>query len=1572
MIYFAERIYKVNFAFMLRTDHIDRRPHRPLLMDGAMGTMLQRRLAGGWQEGSPQDGQEGRTAESYEEPAEESLDGPAGRYDKQAQHRDEQAENFDGPAKSFDEPAECFDEPAENIDGPAGRYDKQAQHRDEQAENFDGPAKSFDEPAECFDEPAENINGPAESLDGPAERLNVTNPDVIASIHRAYIAAGAEIIETNTFNANRISLASHGLADQARNLSLAGARIARSIADEAWKGGRNESGMPGSGRKVLVAGSVGPTSRSLTLPSDISNPAWREVDFDTMAGAYREQIEALIEGGADIILIETCFDALNTKAALYALQKVAPGFPAMVSVSVADRSGRTLTGQTLEAFYNSVRHYPLKAFGLNCSLGAEELLPLIREVARFSDVPVLCYPNAGLPNEEGAYDQTPEQMAGLIGRMVSEGLVDIVGGCCGSTPEHIRQLSNMLSKFEGALPPDDPRGYRRAPDGALTTDQLTAHTSERALPGVTLPAVSGLESHALPGGGTGFTPIGERTNVAGSRKFARLIASGAYDEALQIAASQVDAGAGIIDINMDDAMLDAPREMERFVRHISGEPAVASAALMIDSSDWNAILAGLKNAQGRCIVNSVSLKEGEDALIAKARELHALGAAMVVMAFDEQGQAVTFDRKVAIAGRAYRILTERAGIPPEDLIFDCNILSVGTGIPEHARYAVDFIEAVRWIKRHLPGALTSGGVSNLSFAFRGNNTVREAMHAAFLYHAVQAGLDMAIVNPSSLIPYDCIDPALRTAVEEVILDRRPDATERLLSWIAGSQAAPMQEVASQNPPKRAQPPEKERGCVTKPAKTCSTSVSPGETCSIPVSPAETGTASPDGTSSTSVSPAETCTASPNEALAAAIVRGRAEGLENMTLACLERLGNAVSVVEGPLMDGMEQVGKLFGEGKMFLPQVVKSAKLMRDAVTVLEPYFPKEGRGGDSFADARNEGMSVRDGRSPRGAARNRIILATVKGDVHDIGKNITGIVLRCNGFEVTDLGVMVEGERILAEAERLGADIIAVSGLITPSLYQMEELCREMSLRRMHTPLLIGGATTSAVHTAVKLAPLYAHVFYCPDASASAVMAKRLMIDREGTEAAAHREQARLRALREGRTPVSDSSPATPDVARGKPAGNEAGAICSQKTENEPAANEAATRMQDTAIEPTAENGKSLHTGEEVPQEVKVCNGLIINNLDGRQDIPIEELVPLFDERMYLAIWGIPYGKADLSDPAIAETLKEARDTLDRMVRRKEVRVTLSSRFLSGVHRTEKGLDWIDGYAYDGIGTSDSSENSNCDDNDNGNGGDGNDGNDDSGDNSNNSIYDNNNSNSNNNDINTDGNSGDVINDTSAAHRSNRICALPMLRDAQGRCLADWLPEEDGFLRSARNDRDAARNDQGHCHHSGLFGVFAIAVHPTLKHPVGCECPACGGLVERTIRLTLAEAASEWFEARVRERFLDSGFASARNDKQSAGDTGAGQIRIIKPAVGYAACPDHTLKKDVLALLKDPGITLTDSFAMIPDASICAFVFTPEQTSGDMTMPDIRWISEDTARRYAAARGFTPEQFKQFLGHLL
>ncbi|MBO5582437.1 MAG: homocysteine S-methyltransferase family protein, partial [Bacteroidales bacterium] len=572
-------------------------------------------------------------------------------------------------------------------------------------------------------------------LKGNNECLNLTRPDIITAVHEAYISAGADIIETNTFSANRISQKEYGLETRAREMALAGARIARKAADAA-------------SRKVWVAGSMGPTSKSLTLAPDIASPAKRPYSFDDMAASYREQAEALIEGGVDVLLIETAFDALNVKAALYAVQQVRAGFPVIVSVSVSDRSGRTLTGQTLEAFYTAVRHYPLTAFGVNCSLGADGLLPLVKDIAAFSDTPVICYPNAGLPNELGGYDQTPEQMAAQMARL--DGLVNIAGGCCGTTPEHIATLPEL-----SPAPLKEP------------SRQLT---------------VSGLEAYLIDTEKRNFTLIGERTNVAGSRKFARLIAEENYDAALEVAAGQIEGGASIIDINMDDGMLDGPRCMETFVRTLENDPAVARAALMIDSSHWDCILAGLKNAQGKCIVNSISLKDGEAAFLEKAAEIHRLGAAMVVMAFDEEGQATTYEKKIAVAERAYRLLTG-IGIPAEDIILDVNVLSIGTGIPEHDRYGIDFIEAVRWIKQNLPGVHTSGGISNLSFAFRGNNPVRSAMHAVFLYHAIRAGLDMAIVNPGMVLQYDDIEPDLRTAVEDLILCRDPHATERLTAML---------------------------------------------------------------------------------------------------------------------------------------------------------------------------------------------------------------------------------------------------------------------------------------------------------------------------------------------------------------------------------------------------------------------------------------------------------------------------------------------------------------------------------------------------------------------------------------------------------------------------------------------------------------------------------------------------------------------------------------------------------------------------------------------------------------------
>ncbi|MBQ9475624.1 MAG: methionine synthase [Bacteroidales bacterium] len=818
---------------------------------------------------------------------------------------------------------------------------------------------------------------------------------------KAYVEAGADIITTNSFSAIRLTQEEFGRGDEAPRMAYEAALRARRIADEA-------------GRQVFVAGSVSSTGKSLTLPSDSDDTSLRSVDFDRLCADYREQISALINGGVDLILLETCFDALNAKAAIYAIESLGQKIPVIISVTVSDRSGRTLTGQTLEAFYTSVKHCPgLAAFGINCALGAEAMASLVSEIASFSSHPLIFYPNAGIPDEMGNYNDTPEQMAAVMRSLAGAGLLNIAGGCCGTASEHIRAIASAL---KGIAP-------RRVP---ARESRLT---------------VSGLECFSL-GGRDNFANIGERSNVAGSRKFARLISSNAYAEAIEIAAAQIEGGANIIDVNMDDPMVDSTEKMRVFLRHISADPSVAKAAVMIDSSHWDTIVEGLKNAPGKCIVNSISLKDGEEEFLRRARVIRDFGAAMVVMAFDEKGQAETFERKIEICRRSYELLTSRANIPPEDIIFDCNILSIGTGIAEHSRFGVDFIEAVRWIKQNLPGALTSGGVSNFSFAFRGNNKVREAMHAVFLYHAINAGMDMAIVNPQMLQIYDEVEPQLRRAVEDVIFDSDPEATSRLIS------------IASEL--------------------------------------LQDKDSAQDRSSAVSEEPLQL---DPSARLSAALVKGNSAGLEKLTLECLSSLGSAVQVIEGPLMAGMEKVGELFGAGKMFLPQVVKSARIMRDAVSVLQPYMKGEDNGASK---------------------RPRVVIATVQGDVHDIGKNITGIVLQCSGFEVIDLGVMVPSDEILDKAQQLGADIIGVSGLITPSLQRMEEICRKMKERGMTLPLFVGGAAASAVHTAVKLAPLYDNVHYACNASAAAVLAKKYIAYPEDVKQSDSKAQLALRTLYE------------------------------------------------------------------------------------------------------------------------------------------------------------------------------------------------------------------------------------------------------------------------------------------------------------------------------------------------------------------------------------------------------------------------------------------------------------------------
>lgn len=969
-------------------------------------------------------------------------------------------------------------------------------------------------------------------LQGNSESFNLTNPETIGEIHNEYIEAGADIITANSFSANSISQSEYNLSEKAGQMAEAAARIARKAADEAP-------------RKIWVAGSVGPTSKSLSLAQNINDPIFRPYSFDGMAEAFEVQIRGLVKGGVDLLLFETCFDALNTKAALYAIGHIpeASDIPIMISASMSDRSGRTLTGQTMEAFYRSVQHCSPLSFGLNCSLGAEEMIPLIAEVASFATCAVSCYPNAGLPNEMGEYDETPSQMAESVRKMALAGSVNIVGGCCGTTPEHIKAVAEAVKGISPRAIPE--------PDDVLY--------------------VSGLESVAVDRKNN-FTNVGERTNVAGSRKFAKLIAAGDYETGLQIAAGQIENGAGIIDINMDDAMLDSRLEMEKFLRYVSNDPAVAKAAIMIDSSHWETLVTGLKNAQGKCIVNSISLKEGEEIFIEKAREINALGAAIIVIAFDEEGQATTYDRKVEICRRAYSLLTSKVGVRPCDIIFDVNVLPVGTGIPEHSRYGIDFIEAVRWIKGNLPGCRTSGGISNLSFSFRGNNTVREAMHSVFLYHAISAGLDMGIVNPGMLRVYDEIEPGLLRCVEDVILDSDAEATDRLIEKASRI----LDEKNSVGVSARPEGPE--ATCAARPIR---------ENGRL----AASGGALTGAESSNISSVAEPVEATVEERLVRALVKGDSSGLESDINECLTKYEKPVQIIDGPLMSGMARVGELFGAGKMFLPQVVKSAKTMKNAVALLQPYI--EERGGESEVK------------------KPRIVFATVKGDVHDIGKNITEIVLSCNGFEIVDLGVMVPKETILEKAAECSADLIGVSGLITPSLYQMEEICKEMTARGLDTPLLVGGAAASALHTAVRLAPLYGHVFYGQDASASAVLANQLITDREGTEAVEHKKQEHLRELY---------------------------AQSSQK--------------------------KAGHKPVEPFPASSFIKGEPFGNISGKR-LGIEEVEPFFDWNMFAAIWGI---KSGTGHDELRKLRADAHKEIDRLKNGNACRITISARF-DGCH---------------------------------------------------------------------------------------------------------------------------------------------------------------------------------------------------------------------------------------------------------------------------------------------------------------
>jgi len=947
-------------------------------------------------------------------------------------------------------------------------------------------------------------------LKGNNDLLSLTRPQLIRAIHAQYLAAGADILETNTFNSTSVAMADYGMEALAYELNRAAAQLACGVAGE-W-----EARSPA--RPRFVAGVLGPTNRTASISPDVNDPGFRAVTFDQLVGAYGEALRGLLDGGVDLVLLETVFDTLNAKAALFAIETLFEErglrLPLIVSGTITDASGRTLSGQTVEAFYNSVRHARPLAVGLNCALGAKELRPYVEELSGIAESFVSCHPNAGLPNAFGEYEDTPESMAAQMGEWARAGWLNIAGGCCGTTPEHIAALAAAMQGVAPRPIPALPKKLRLA----------------------------GLEPLNV-GDGSLFVNVGERTNVTGSKAFARLVLAGNYAEALSVARQQVDNGAQVIDVNMDEAMLDSEKAMTTFLNLVASEPDIARVPLMIDSSKWSVIEAGLKCVQGKAVVNSISLKEGEAEFLRQARLARKYGAAVVVMAFDEQGQADSLERRTAICARCYRLLTQEVGFAPEDIVFDPNIFAIATGLEEHARYGVDYLEATRWIRANLPYTKVSGGVSNLSFSFRGNDAVREAMHTAFLYHAIRAGMSMGIVNAGQLGVYEEIEPELKARVEDVIFDRRPDATERLVEF-AGTVKAGARE-------------------------------------SVKDDAWRTGTV--------------------EERLAHALVNGIATHVVEDTEEARLKYAHPIEVIEGPLMDGMNVVGDLFGAGKMFLPQVVKSARVMKTAVAHLVPYIEAE---------------KARSGEA--GRAKGKIVMATVKGDVHDIGKNIVAVVLQCNNYEVVNLGVMVPAQTILETARRENADAIGLSGLITPSLEEMAHVAREMQREGFRVPLLIGGATTSRAHTAVKIAPNYpGPVIYVPDASRSVPVVSSLLSaeQREAYLAGVRADYEKIRAQHRDKKGSGPLHPIVEARARG-------------------------LKTDWSAYQPPR------------PKQLGVV---------ALRDYPLDKLLPYIDWTPFFQTWELsgPYPKI-LQDPLVGEAARklfaEASEMLGRIVRERWV----------------------------------------------------------------------------------------------------------------------------------------------------------------------------------------------------------------------------------------------------------------------------------------------------------------------------
>lgn len=1171
-------------------------------------------------------------------------------------------------------------------------------------------------------------------LKGNNDLLSITRPDIIGGIHRAYLEAGAGIIETNTFNATSISQADYGLESSVRDINLAAARLARQVTDEYLKAN--------PGKVAWVAGAVGPTNRTASMSPDVNRPEYRAVTFTQLAQAYGEQVRALIEGGVDVLLPETTFDTLNLKAALWAMEEVFDelGYrlPVMISVTITDASGRTLSGQTTEAFWHSIRHARPFSVGINCALGPKEMRPYMATLSRIADCYVSCYPNAGLPNAFGGYDETPEQMAEVLGEFAQAGFLNMVGGCCGSTPEHIAAIGEAVAKAK-------PR--------------VVAPRSHDTV-------LAGLEPYTIGTGGS-FTAIGERTNVTGSPKFSALIKEEKFEEAVAVARQQVEAGANLIDLNFDEALLDGEASMTRFLNLIGSEPEISRVPFIIDSSKWSVLEAGLQCVQGKVVVNSISLKEGERVFLEQAKKVRRYGAAVIVMAFDEEGQAAEAKRKVAICRRAYQLLTEKAGLAPEDIIFDVNILTVATGIEEHNNYAVEFIEAVREIKKTLPGCKTSGGLSNISFSFRGNNPVREAMHSCFLYHAIQAGLDMAIVNAGQLAVYEEIPADLKERVEDVLLNRRPDATERMLEFAetvkSGGKAAVKDEVWRSG--------------------------------------------------------------SVDERLLHALLKGITDHIDVDTEEARQKYGRPLLVIEGPLMGGMRHVGDLFGAGKMFLPQVVKSARVMKKAVAYLTPFMEKE-----------------KEAAGDKSKGAGKILMATVKGDVHDIGKNIVGVVLACNGYEVIDLGVMVPCEKILAEAKAHGVDVIGLSGLITPSLDEMVTVAQEMKREKFEIPLLIGGATTSAAHTAVKIAPAYhGSVVHVIDASRVVGVAQKLL--------SPENREAYLTQVR------ADQEKARKDYETRRAA---------QKL-----LSIAEARKRGTKLDWTRDPEKPEFLG------VKVF-----------EDYPLGELAEYIDWSPFFHAWELRgrFPKI-LEDPVVGVESKklfaDAQILLQKIVRDRKIRARGVIAFFPA---NSEGDDIL--------------------------------------------LYE---------------------DDTRKKVRAKVHGLRQQMARSDGepnRCLSDFVAP----VSSGKKD---------------YLGAFAV----TAGHGVedwAKDLEKGNDDYQAILLKALADRCAEAFAERMHEMARQA-WGFGKREGLSKEDLIDEKYRGIRPAAGYPACPDHTEKRGLMALLgaeKSVGIQLTENCAMTPASSVSGLYFGHPEARYFAVGP----LGKDQVEDYAARKGMAVSEVERWL----